>query len=157
MTLFWKHNFCRYNHVGILLVGVSVPPGTNNFKMRLWMDPNMTSVHTEREKLGQLDAQCTGRVSLKTEAVIWATHLQTQKYQGLLRTPSTEEKSGCGPQSSVLTALLTLFYSFRQPKQNRNDHKVKRCVASFIVLATNIHFRTFILKHWVKSNATRSK
>lgn len=34
------------------------------------MDPNMTSVHTDREKLGQTDAQCTGRVSLKTEAAI---------------------------------------------------------------------------------------
>lgn len=34
------------------------------------MDPNMTNVHTEREKLGQTDAQCTERVSLKTEAVI---------------------------------------------------------------------------------------
>lgn len=90
------------------------------------MDPNMTSVHTEREKLGQTDAQ-GGCQQMKTEAVIWAMHLQTQKFQGLLRTVGTEEKSGSGPQSWVITALLTLLDSFRQPKQT-----VKRCVASLL-------------------------
>lgn len=54
-------------------------------------------------------------------------HLQTQKFQGLLRTVGTEEKSGSGPQSWVITALLTLLDSFRQPKQT-----VKRCVASLL-------------------------